>query len=244
MPAPWSRLPKPYRIPLLFLVGLLVFALTQDPAGALGLGAVVLVVLGAVAGAQRWSRRRAAGRRRSSPYGTGVWRARVEPQDVPGLTSEGFSLGWLADSSTVDVHVDGTSLRLEPTRSGRLLSRFHPVALSWQSIAAVQVVGKAYELGGKPLLVPLEEVRVVLVGDVVDEVNRPLTEDEVRDEEWSEQERREFDAENLASGREKWGEDYVFGTQPFALLLVEDAAGFAETARRYLRGRVPEGPAG
>lgn len=236
--ARWAKVPKPYRFPGLLVVGLVLFATVQDPASGLGLGALFAAVGGLLVGYERWARRRARKRRAEMPYGTGLWRARVEPLDVPGLVGS-YGLVWLADSLTVDVRVESAALRIEPGPTARRLLRVRPVEVRWENVVEARVIGAAHELGGKPLVVPLHDVRLVLVGGGDDDVYEMVTDEEAAEESISPAERAEMDAETLALAREHYGEDWVPGTQPVKFLLLEDPDGFAETVRRYARGALP-----
>jgi hypothetical protein len=232
--------PKPYRFPGLFVVGIVLFAAAQDPALGIGLAVAFAAIVGLLVGYERWTRRRARARRAAMPYGTGLWRARVEPLDVPGLV-QGFSLAWLADALAVDVVVESAALRIEPSSLSRPLLRVHSVQLRWEHIHEARVGGLVRELSGKPVLVPLHDVRLVLVGDAADDLYELITDEEAAEESLDAQERAELDAETLSLAREQYGEDWVPGTQPVRLLLLEDPEGFAETVRRYARGVLPTG---
>jgi hypothetical protein len=236
--AAWTRIPKPYRFPLLFFVGLIGFATYQDSSSGMGLAVIVGGVLALLVAFERGARRRTRRRRAAMPYGTGIWRARVEPMDVPGL-AKGFTLVWFADALSVDVTVDSASLRIEPGATARRFYRVHPVSLRWEHIAEARAGGPVRELGGKPLVVPLHEVRLILVGEAVTDHFEPITDEEAAEEGIGPEERARLDAEDLAVARDLYGEDWVPGTQPLRLLLLEDPDGFAETVARYARGSLP-----
>ncbi len=235
-------IPASLRVPLTLLAAVVawVFVVGRDPGGAIVLTAVVAGVLALAVAGRLLIRRRMRQRRDRMPDGTGVWMAKVEPDEIAtsGVLREAGPLAWLFDVLAVDVFVDPQHIQLVPARSARAVGAFRSARLAWPEIADVVVGAPVLELGGKPHVTPLTPVTLMVVGERVDEFHRPMTEPEARDERFGAHERAQWDAENRQDARERYGEDYVFGTMPLTLY-VDDADELVALTRRYRSGALP-----
>jgi hypothetical protein len=224
---------------LLAALALLAFVVDEPEAG-IPVAGLVIAALALLLGAQRWSRHRARARRAAMPYGTGVWPVRVEPARLVELYSGGLGLAWLVDAVSFELHVSGEALHLLPTPLTRFLGRVRPLELRWTDVARVSAGKPLRTLRGRSLLVPLTPVTLLLVGGVVPELYRPVSDEEAVGLGLDHEERLEIDAENAADGRADFGDDYVLGTYPLQVL-VDDVEGLVEAAARYTRGVLPAG---
>lgn len=234
------RLPKGTGFPLLLVLGLglTVLVLDRDPVGALALMTTVAAAVLVVALLMLAARQRVRRRRRQMPPGHGLWRATPDGAVPDELMTRG-PLGWLVDRETVDVLVSPSALRLVPVGATRVLGRCTPVDLRWDEVATVEVEPRVWEVGGKPTPVPRTPVVLVLVGDRVDELFRPMTDAEAAEEGLTPQERAEEDDASRELGREVFGPGHRFGTEPLRLL-VDDAADLVPLLQRYRRGHLPD----
>lgn len=233
-----TRIPKPYRFPLLLFVGVLVFVGFGHPASALPVIVLIGGVIALMIGFERWGRRRARARRAAMPYGTGVWRGRFGGTEIFALADVSLWRAWMFDVVTYDVVVTPELLSLRPTAGARRIGGFPQIDLGWERVVRAVARPGVRELVGKPSVVPLTPVTLLLVGDDIDVMYRPVTDEEAEAEQIGPQERAEMNAETMDFARERFGDDFVVGTYPFTVFF-PDAEGLVDTVARYARGVIP-----
>lgn len=194
---------------------------------------LVAVVVGLVGGGQLLSRRRVRGRRAAMPYGTGAWRAWLEPIEATDLLGDGGFLAWTYDSVPVEVHGTGDGLTVTPGRGARVLGWYRATGLEWDEIADAAAGDPVHVVSGRPRLVALVPVTLLLVGERADP-GGPAREDDPDDLDGL-GDRDEVDPEMW---RNPFGPEPVPGAWPVTLL-VDDPDGLVELIHRYRRGRRP-----